>query len=304
MYPVIRVDPARSEGLEQLGTKRKFWFREGAKRMLFKAEERGTGEDWAEKIACELAAWIGLPHVHYELAIETGTEKPGVVCESCSTGYLGLPLGNQLLLERDPRYPGSGSNRYRVREHTVHAVSRVLQTLKPVPVKWATRLPDQVKSALDIFAGYAMLDAWIANQDRHHENWAALRLGQDLFLAPSFDHGAALARNLSDTERKDRLSSADHGRRLPNFAARAKSAFYSDEVALSPMTTLEAWQGFAELVPDAASAWVARLARIDGDSVREVIGGIPPHRMSGITRDFTAQLLAENQRRIVGSMEP
>jgi hypothetical protein len=64
MFPTVPVDPAKAESLEQLGTKRKFWFTDDqGRRVLFKAEERGTGEDWAEKLACELAGLLGLPHV-------------------------------------------------------------------------------------------------------------------------------------------------------------------------------------------------------------------------------------------------
>ncbi len=56
-FPIIEVDRESADDLEQLGTKRKFWFRhfpDEAIRWLFKVEERETGEDWAEKIACEL----------------------------------------------------------------------------------------------------------------------------------------------------------------------------------------------------------------------------------------------------------
>ena|SRR5438132_10075517 len=67
MFRTVRVDSNVAEALESVGTKRKFWFSQGS--WLFKAEERGTG-DWAEKIACELAGRIGLPHVTYELAEE------------------------------------------------------------------------------------------------------------------------------------------------------------------------------------------------------------------------------------------
>jgi hypothetical protein len=56
MFQTIRVDRSAAEAMEWLGTKRKFWFSRAGVRWLFKAEERGTGEDWAEKIACELAA--------------------------------------------------------------------------------------------------------------------------------------------------------------------------------------------------------------------------------------------------------
>ncbi len=299
MYSIARVDPHLSEGLEQLGSKRKFWYLDGPRRMLFKFEERGTGEDWAEKIACELARLLGLPHVDYELAVEIGDDKPGVVCESCATGYTGIVLGNQLMLQGDASYPAGPGNRYNVRQHTVDAVAEVISTLHPVPAKWAVDLPVGVSSALDTFAGYVMLDAWIANQDRHDENWGALRQGQEFFLAPSFDHGASMARNISDSEREERLRSRDAGRRIPHFAARARSAFYSDPSAPKPMTTLRAWHAFAAKAPSAAIAWRGRLADANEAAVRQVVSEVPPNRISEVGGEFTLQLLLENQRRIL-----
>jgi hypothetical protein len=70
MFPIHRIDRSTAEAVEPLGTKPKFWFTANGRRMLFKAEERGTGEDWAEKVACHLCELLGLPHVHYELAEE------------------------------------------------------------------------------------------------------------------------------------------------------------------------------------------------------------------------------------------
>lgn len=77
MFPIKRIDSDSAESLEPLGTKRKFWFT-GARgrRLLFKAEERGTGADWVENLACEIAGLLGLPHVHYELALDTATRTP------------------------------------------------------------------------------------------------------------------------------------------------------------------------------------------------------------------------------------
>jgi hypothetical protein len=74
MFPVLRVDSRKSEAIQPLGTKRRFWLREDDRRLLLKAEERGTGQDWAEKIACELSALLGLPHVDHELPIESDGE--------------------------------------------------------------------------------------------------------------------------------------------------------------------------------------------------------------------------------------
>ncbi len=76
MFPIRKVDQLQAEDIEYLGTKRKFWFTSDGQRYLFKAEERGTGEDWAEKVVCELARCLGIPHVEYELAHEYDRQKP------------------------------------------------------------------------------------------------------------------------------------------------------------------------------------------------------------------------------------
>lgn len=232
MFSVTAVDPRQSETPESLGTKRKFWYLDTTgTRWLFKAEERGSGEDWSEKVCCELAALIGLPHVHYELAKETGSGTPGVICQSIAGGASQLVLGNQLLLERDASYPVGEVRHYKVRAHTVQAVADVILGLGAPTADWSVNLPSGVASALDVFVGYVMLDVFVANQDRHHENWGALRMDGVLRLAPSFDHGASLARNLSDEERKARLASTDRGYQVSGFANRARSAFYDSESA-------------------------------------------------------------------------
>ena len=196
MFPTIRIDRNRAEAVEPLGTKRKFWFSEQNKRMLFKAEERGTGEDWAEKLACELCRRIGLPHVDYDLAEEYNGDDylhPGVVCPHCAPSPESLVLGNQLLLAQDPAYPRQDHRKYRVSVYTVEAVLQCLQKLDPPSWRWIAAVPAGIVTALDVFVGYVMLDAWVANQDRHHENWAAIVAPEDkkLRLAPTFDHGAS-----------------------------------------------------------------------------------------------------------------
>ncbi len=287
--------------MEYLGTKRKFWFREGDRRLLFKAEERDTGEDWAEKVACQLCEILGLPHVHYELAEECEGERyiqPGVVCETCSPPPTSLILGNQLLMALDPAYPAHESRKYKVREHTVDAVADIVRRLAPPSETWMSGIPPDVDTALDVFVGYVMLDAWIANQDRHHENWGAL-LEDQLRLAPTFDHGASLARNLLDTERKERLETRDRNRTVTHFARRARSAFYSKGDAPQSMGAADVFFAFARLSPQAALSWIGQLAIVDRDAIWQVLNEVPNKRMSNITKKFTVELLLENQRRLL-----
>jgi hypothetical protein len=134
-FPVFRVNLEDADDVETLGTKPKFWwFNVQRTRLLFKAEDRGTGEDWAEKISCHLCELLDLPHVHYELAqeYEKGEPKrPGVICENLAKSPLSLELGNQLLFERDESYPLDERAKYKVRLHTVVAIVSVLNELEP-----------------------------------------------------------------------------------------------------------------------------------------------------------------------------
>jgi hypothetical protein len=301
MFPVVRVDSRSAVALEPLGTKGKFWFTgAGGERMLFKAEERGTGEDWAEKVACKLAGLLGLPRVRYELAYDEHAAKPGVVCASLIAEGEALAHGNSLLLALDPNYPAGEQRRYRVSAHTVDAIARALGLLGPPQARWMADAPAEAGTALGVFTGYLMLDAWTANQDRHHENWGAVWKPPDsLSLAPTFDHGAALARQLTDEERAERLTTRDRGRSIAHFATRARSAIYENAESPRPLGTLEAFRAFAERARSAAGAWRDRLRSVDEGAVARVLEQVPPDRLSRVSRDFTLQLLAENRRRVL-----
>jgi hypothetical protein len=299
-FPIMRVDRSRSQSVEPLGSKPKFWFREGERRILFKAEDRGTGEDWAEMVACHLCALLGLPHVTYELAAEYDGQlyiRPGVICENMARKPIVLVLGNQLLLAADPQYPQS--QRFKVRQHTVDAVSDIVTQLAPPAAEWMQSVPAGVQSALDVFTGYVMLDAWIANQDRHHENWGALWDGNVLQLAPTFDHGAALARNLLDEERAERLATKDQNRTLAAFAARGRSAFYGSQADSRPLGLLDAFGRFASKAPQTARAWLERLRNVKRDRMKAILEQIPQHRMSDTAQRFTLELLVANQLRLL-----
>lgn len=94
-FSIVGIEDNAPEFPEQLGTKEKFWLRLAGERHLFKIGRSGTGENWAEKIAADLAELLGLPHAHYDLAVwkgRRGVISPGIVPENGR-----LILGNELL---------------------------------------------------------------------------------------------------------------------------------------------------------------------------------------------------------------
>jgi hypothetical protein len=202
MYPVIIVPDEAGDILEQLGTKPKFWFTdENSNRFLFKLNrnegEDATGEDWSEKVVSELCELLGLPHANYEFATWKG--QHGVASLRFVPPRGRFVAGNEVLVRIDKGYPREKF--YRVRQHTLRLVSNIikLHIILP-PLNWNAF--GSLVSALDVFVGYLMLDAWVANQDRHHENWGFIVTPErTIHLAPTFDHASSLGWNETDATR-------------------------------------------------------------------------------------------------------
>lgn len=132
VYPVIEVPEDAPTQLEQLGTKGKFWFHgEDGRRVLFKEGRLGTGENWAEKVSCEVARLLGLPHAHYDLACHRG--RQGTVTPSFVPSDGRLIHGNELLAKSAEDY--DADERFHARQHTVRSVVGVLRHVR-VPADW------------------------------------------------------------------------------------------------------------------------------------------------------------------------
>lgn len=189
VYPVLDVSRWRRDEVdEQLGTKEKSWLRDvGDERWLFKEVRssggRIRGEDWAEKVVEQLGRLLGLPMATVELAIWAG--QRGIVTRNFVPDGARLEHGNELLVRVDPDYDrdvARQNDRY-----TIDAVSKAL-----AEVRAPGAYDREGLTAFDVWAGYLVLDAWVAGRDRHHENWGVIAGRRARVLAPSFDHGNAL----------------------------------------------------------------------------------------------------------------
>lgn len=59
-FPIIKVDPNWMREDEEMGSKRKFWYRPAGdqpRRWLFKYPKSGTGEHWAESWPPRSRVW-------------------------------------------------------------------------------------------------------------------------------------------------------------------------------------------------------------------------------------------------------
>jgi hypothetical protein len=300
MEPFLIVDvSAAPDRIEPIGSKEKFWFRDPADQSLwlFKLARAGTGEDWSEKSAAELAELLGLPHADVELAQHE--RAPGIATKDFTADQLhgDLVHGNEVLFHLDPTYPRE--REYRVPEHTLDAVRCALeQSFVHLPT-WTW--PDGVTTPWDAFIGYLMLDALIGNTDRHHQNWGLLapsrRAGHPATLAPTFDHASSLGRELDDTERMRRLTTKDMRSNLRTYAAKARSALY-DTGHNQPLGPCEAFARAAATSPAAGRVWLTRLRSVTPGAMSALVARVPGPTMSVPARHFALALLQENQAQL------
>lgn len=305
-FPVFEVPANAAEAEEAMGTKRKFWFRHPSLgKCLFKQARQGTGEDWSEKMAAELAQRLCLPHAREELAIwngQSGTISPAMLSKKSS-----LTHGNDILARMVSSYPRDKA--YKVSEHTLDIVLQAVSNPAiHLPLDWTP--PNGIITASDTFVGYLLLDAWIGNGDRHHENWGFIEtIDQPTRLSPTYDHASSLGRELPDSKRKERIrfsnlmkEMSDSQRKertrihaVEGYTDKAKSAFYAAVGDRKPLLTLEAFKQAAQRYPEAALAWLALLSNVSTADVQALFSKIPSSRISPVAIEFAQQLLTINK---------
>jgi hypothetical protein len=295
MFPLLAIEDAAPELTEQLGTKPKFWLRIGEQRYLFKIGRPGTGENWAEKIAAELCTLLGLPHASYDFAV--WKQQKGVLSPAFVPKGGRLVLGNELLAEIHTGYPAHELRQ--VRDHTLGRIHALLSHHEVrLPMDWGPP-PVPIGIAFDVFVGYLLLDAWIANQDRHHENWGLISFAGRIHLAPSYDHAASMGQNETDETRKERLTSRDRGRHISSYVEKARSAIYGRKADTKPLSTIDAFLLAARKRPAAARFWLDRLQRITRSDCRAIFDQIPAGEISATASEFALTLLELNQKRLL-----
>ena len=82
-YPVFLLPtplPNRQRLEEPMGTKTKYWLQNRAtgRRVMVKYARPNTGEDWSEKLGCELGSRLGVPCPRVDLF--EASDGRGVLC--------------------------------------------------------------------------------------------------------------------------------------------------------------------------------------------------------------------------------
>lgn len=298
MYKVLEVEERHQ--LEQLGTKEKFWFygTDDNEIRLCKIGRQGTGENWAEKVAYELAKLLGVPCAEYHLA--KWKSDQAVVSIPFLEKNERLIHGNEILGSIDKSY--HPKNAFKLRQYRLRTVIALFQSAFRGVGLPKGYIDSGIQESVELFILYLMFDCWIGNQDRHDQNWGVIlgRPQDGLVMAPSFDHASSLACRMSDEERIKRLNTKDVGYSIETYVERARTPFFTKEGRLR---TLECFLLSVELAKkqQVLGMWIEKLESIDRSQIEQVLVKVPSEfGMSDIAVEFTARYLEANKRRLLG----
>ncbi|WP_293133955.1 hypothetical protein [Okeania sp. SIO3I5] len=208
-----------------------------------------------------------------------------------------LILGNKILVKIDESYPEFSSNNYKVSEHTLDiVVEAIANNSINLPLNW--KPPEGIETAIETFVGYLLLDAWIGNTDRHHENWGFIvnnLVNLEANLAPTFDHASSLGRELLDSKKQNQINN----KIVKNYAAKSRSAIYDKIGDKKAMLTLDVFEKAAQKYPQAALIWLQNLANISAEDTLSLFERIPKNYISEISIEFAQTILTINQNRLL-----
>jgi hypothetical protein len=297
VFKIISVEADSVIGDEQLGSKEKFWFFHESERWLFKEGRANTGEDWAEKVASELASLLSIRSAVVELA-QFG-EHPGSASKTFVERDENLMHGNEILAGLIIGY--DRGKRLHQSDHTLQNIVDATRGFSES--SWAT------DNIMTILASYFVLDALICNTDRHHENWGLLVRFEDhaaeswpielsLRVAPSFDHASSLGRELLD-EKRARILERNG---IAGYARKGHGGIYLEPTDRQGANPLNLVDYGIQTYPEFFRPALMKLAGSPTPRLLSVVDEIPDHRISKLARAFVKELLSYTHATLVGLM--
>jgi hypothetical protein len=172
------------------------------------------------------------------------------------------------------------------RGHTIENVARVLDGVDPPA--------DERCAGLDgygVFVGYLVLDALVAGQDRHSDNWSVIVMPDgSRRLMHSYDHATSLGFNLTDVARQRTLAGG-----MDAWVRRGMANRFEGGRGVS----LVDWavRAAAHAGDDVRLHWRAALGRLDVAAVAAVADRIDV--VSEVTRTFVTEIVERNRGRLL-----
>lgn len=291
-FPILNVLAESRRDVEQLGSKRKFWFVHEDHNWLFKEARENTGEDWAEKVASEIAAILHLPTHYTELAEWQGSR--GCAVKSFLTGNdTVLVHGNELLAGTISNY-----DKDKVRGQSDHTFDNIVTIFEHLFKDDKAR-----REASFSMVGYLVLDALVGNTDRHHQNWGLIvtwgavstELSFSFRLAPTFDHASSLGRELTDEARMRHF----HENTVEKYVWNGRGGIFLDAHSSRGLSPIAVVEMLANRYPAFFKPWQNRIAELPMDEISDLLNRVPDGRMSDAARKFALRFICVSRELIL-----
>jgi hypothetical protein len=260
------------------------------------------GEDWSEVASTKAAELLGVPCAETRLCVRDGRRgslslsiKPKgydlwegwVALEDAGVpGYVRHVEGRPPAC--DPARPG-----VKRPGHSLENIQRALRGATPPP---GFKGPGEM-TAFDVFAGYLVFDALVANPDRHERNWAILApllTTNRPTLAPSYDHASTLGYNLPDSKRQNCVEDVAS---LEKWASRGRAQRF-EHVGKPPTLVDTAARAISMCSSTGAQWWRDRLRAVALSPLQDELRDRVVPDMSDLAVTFAVALLDLNLRRL------
>lgn len=250
-------------------------------------------EDWSEKISAGLAQAISVPCAEVLLAIREG--RSGSLSRNLRPAGWQLQSGSLLLAASIDGYQPGSMN---VKGRPGHSLGNIELVLRGAGQPPTAKLPVQF-TAFDVFAGYLVLDAWIANRDRHDENWSILLPGpphdDTERLCGSYDHAGGLGYNVRD-EVCSRILAEDEG--VAKWVSKGTAYRFEFDPTTGPLTLVELANRALRMAGEQTRRyWLDRLERVTEEHVNHLVQTV--EGLSVPCRTFVREVLKMNQERVL-----
>ncbi|MEN4466848.1 HipA domain-containing protein [Mycolicibacterium conceptionense] len=251
------------------------------------------GEDWAERVSTELARAIGVPCADVELGHRE--HRRGSMSRRLQPRGWEIQPGQLLLTEFDPGYVSKAKGR------PGHSLTRIAHALTSAQVEPPAGGPAGL-DAFDVFAGYMLLDAWIANRDRHDDNWAILipPPGEDskYRLCGSYDQSSSLGYNVNPKMAARILNEPDGVSRW----AHKGTAHRFESGPDGPITLVDhAVRALQMCRPVVRALWIDNLRTVTQDMMDDLLDSVPD--LSDLCRTFASEVLRINHERLLDACQ-
>jgi hypothetical protein len=200
--------------------------------------------------------------------------------------------GNEILAGHLSAYDPAA--RFKQSSHTWENIALATQKM----------FPDQIEGSsviLTQLGRFMVLDALIGNVDRHHENWGLLwevavdhddfretvKLTKEYVMAPSYDHGSSLGRELSDEKRIHILRANG----VKDYIRKGHGGIYETgaKKGANPLGLVEST---ARKHPEFFQNTLSKLRDVSLDDLITVLDHVPSIRISQPAKDFAKAMLS------------